>query len=91
MADVRNAMGETQSQWKARMLRIYGSMLDAGRERRKEKTVEISAAWKVGYAALKADNDRMQAERDVWWRDYQADQKSKLAALVADFPNGTGW
>jgi hypothetical protein len=57
---------------------------ESARLERDRRTVEISAAWKNGFIALKDENDRMQRERDLKFRSEMAE----INAWVLDMKVG---
>jgi len=52
------------------------------RKQRDAKTMEITVAWRDGFKALKAENDRMQSELKVWFKDQDQMLDEKLADLI---------
>lgn len=51
---------------------------------RNAKTVEITRLWREGYAAVKAENDRLQRERDETYRSDMAE----VGAVLLDCLEG---
>ena len=55
--------------WFAGLRRDYSDRKRTIVAQRNERTRDISLAWKNGYAALKAENDRLELERNEEFQD----------------------
>ena len=54
----------------------------AAMDARNAKTAEITRLWREGFAQLKADNDRLQKERDEQFKSDMAEAGAWLADCV---------
>lgn len=49
-----------------------------------QRTKAITETWKSGFAALKSENDRMQKERDDWYKEKKGEIGQLEEERIAD-------
>lgn len=79
-------MAESQSACERRVRFEAALRRSARRKDRDDKTRSITELWVNGFSKLKAENDRLQVERDRLFKEDIADIESKLKAKLASGP-----
>ena len=79
-------MGVSPSMWKRGWQIDCAKMRDNARFERDMKTKEITQKWRDGFANLKAENDRLQKERDDLYHQEMVEIDATYARAIAQGP-----
>ncbi len=79
-------MGQTKAQ-RDRDIRGEGrERIEFANNDRNLKTKNITASWKIGFRALKEENDRLQKERDEAFNREVAEVREWMRTMIAQGP-----